>query len=1134
MESRTHYTIAGHKFNISLKDQLSNAAGLAIWAKDWIGDAVKASPEASVAWAGVCLMLPFLTNAKIADEANRNGFVYVTTRMKYYAGLEPLLSRLCEHQDVPDRLREAAQDAIVTLYQHVLDFQIRSVLRFYRNGFLNYVRDVTGHDGWKTNLEAIERLETSVRQDLTQMNRLVARQALDDLNTSANKSLEALGQFLALAHEHLQVAKAQREISQKLLQVEQDRDKQKLTKEEEECLQLFLLAAKDKDTTYEWYKSRIIARIENTCGWFLDHEHFRKWLGQASGPLLVSADPGCGKSVLAKYLVDHELPRHGATTICYFFFKDQDQNTVRQALCALLHQLLAQQPHLIRHAMTERQKMGENLVNSTESLWRIWQSSTEDDKCVSVTVVLDALDECLQDEFRNLIQKLQLQFQRGMEGHGRVKYLLTSRPYDEITSEFRELEEAYPYIRIPGEDESEVIGREIDHVVRYRVQRLAKEKGLSPAIASHLEKRLLGIQHRTYLWTYIVFDHLKLSGFKKTPRGIDTTIIDTLPENVSQAYEKILSKCQDDPVVRRILCIILAAREPLTVREMNIAANLTPEARSIGDVDLEDPADFKSRLRRWCGLFVSVHHDKVYFLHQTAREFLLKNVGKTQPVTAATQEPASQWRHSISMVAAHGVIADACIIYYSIADFDSKFDGFLADFYSKFDGFLAGFDSYSSWNLFSCYAAGNLCFHFEEAHASQSDISDIAQRMLWLCDYRCPKFRTWLDNYLSFRERDLSFLYTDSNPTTLMIASLLSLKNLVRCLLESGHVDVQARDQKGRTALFYAAGACSIAIMELLLEKGLDIEAKDEEGFTALSYVTTRVAEATNAVKLLLERGADPDTRLSHRAYSYPGERLLLHYAKWGPHNMIPVLIDKGANIHATDHRGRTTLSVLASCYTEYDGWDSEVTLSTMALLLRKGADIETRDDMGRTPLSHASYSRHKKTGYITHFMWVGAVIAFERATRLLLLENGDNINARDKQGRSALTHAILGGTSDTVKNLLDRGALIAPVDIEKLHSAMEDAVRHNKTWGMKFYGELEYMVDCFIEKLNDGKHREWVKLLSDIRTAMNHKLSWLRRTGSDTLRRRKRRKRRKRRPGVSRVWQYKLKFQGLRLVSRV
>lgn len=118
------------------------------------------------------------------------------------------------------------------------------------------------------------------------------------------------------------VVEAHRDIVQKQLEIQQDAVKQKLSDKQKECLQLFRLTESTKNVTYEWYKDRVEDRVEGTCMWFLEHDYFQEWLKQESGPLLVSADPGCGKSVLAKYLIDHALPR--SATICYFFFKDQD------------------------------------------------------------------------------------------------------------------------------------------------------------------------------------------------------------------------------------------------------------------------------------------------------------------------------------------------------------------------------------------------------------------------------------------------------------------------------------------------------------------------------------------------------------------------------------------------------------------------------------------------------------------------------------------------------------------------------------------------------------------------------------------------------------------------------------------
>jgi hypothetical protein len=127
-----------------------------------------------------------------------------------------------------------------------------------------------------------------------------------------------------------------------------------------------------------------------------------------------------------------------------------------------------------------------------------------------------------------------------------------------------------------------------------------------------------------------VFDYLRNFHFKKAPKGIVSTF-GALPKSVHQAYEQILSKSKDRRTVKKVLAIILAATRPLTLEEMSVAMEVDESTKSIDDLDLEQKNDFKSRLRSWCGLFVSVYHCRIYFLNQTAREFLLaKKVLSTQ------------------------------------------------------------------------------------------------------------------------------------------------------------------------------------------------------------------------------------------------------------------------------------------------------------------------------------------------------------------------------------------------------------------------------------------------------------------------------------------------------------------------
>ncbi|KAH6620872.1 ankyrin repeat protein [Chaetomium sp. MPI-SDFR-AT-0129] len=713
-ENKLKWTIAGHE--IAVGDRIAQAADLVRWAKDWIDLATRASPEASIAWAGISIVLPLLTNHRTAEQANREGFTYVTTRMRYYTAFEPEVFSLAQSGDGSGELMAEVTAHIAELYEKILEFQLRSVLRLYQSRCMGLARDAVGYDDWAGWHKKITGLETVVNQDLERINAFVARGKLEDLRKQSIQSLGDMQRLLATGQEHLQVAK-------ETLEIQTGIAKQSRTDKEERCHQLFRLTAGTKDVSYEWYKDRVEDRVKDTCQWFLEHENFKQWLEQGSGPLLVSADPGCGKSVLAKYLIDQVLPGSpNDASICYFFFKDQDQNTLSQALCALLHQLFTHKPLLIRHAMSKHAQDGRALVRNTASLWSILEDAIQDAQTGSVILVMDALDECLEPEFRDLARKLKQLHRstRQQQSHGKLRTLLTCRPYEGILAEFRDLVDDFPFIRIPGEDESDAISREVNLVVAHRVEQLAREKELGDDVKGRLKERLLGVKHRTYLWVYLVFDFLKESDFKRTMKGVDASLA-MVPENVNQAYEKILSKSHQTAMVRKALSIILVAGRPLTLSEMNIAVNTDTDASSPEALDLESEKDFQVRLRSWCGLFVSVYHGKIYFLHQTAREFLL---APSSPLTTAM--PDSHWRHSVTTRGAHQALAEICVTYlelFNSPDFSPS--GACADFLD--------------------YSANYWADHFREASFSGSN--SILRRGVSLYDPRLESFSKWYQIY---------------------------------------------------------------------------------------------------------------------------------------------------------------------------------------------------------------------------------------------------------------------------------------------------------------------------------------------------------------------------------------------------
>ena len=818
------------------------------------------------------------------------------------------------------------------------------------------------HESWAEMQGKIIDLETNVHKDFEQINALASTQALKNLNKEAQESRGNMQQLLSLAEEQLRAIKKHWDISSKQLQVQQEMAMKMFSQDEEKCHQLFRLTKDNKDETYEWYKNRVEDRVEGTCQWFLNHVNFQEWLRQDSGLLLVSADPGCGKSVLAKFLINCKLPR--SATICYFF-KDQDQNTIKQALCALLHQLFSHKPSLIRHAMPEYSKNGPSLANITTLLWDILEKAGTDVETGPVIFVLDALDECTESDFRDLISKLKRQFQKPKTQLGKAKFLLTSRPYGSIVFEFQKLVDAFPYIRIPGEDESETISQEVNCVITHQVNQPAKEKQLATEIKDHLQQKLLKIPHRTYLWVYLVFDYLRSQDFKKTKNGIESPIT-TLPESVNQAYNRILSKSKNDHIVRKALSIVLAANRPLTLAEMNIALNIDASSKSMEDLDLEIEEDFKGTLRSWCGLFISIYHGKVYFLHQTAREFLLESL------SSVNIPKYLYWHRSISMQEAHSVLAESCIVY---LDFLNSKDVGFSDQREMTYLYIYSY-------IFLDYSATNWAAHFREARIG-SDKS-IVRSVLRVCDpyskIRLLWFKIYWENIV-----DNTF---PNGLTTMMIASYFGHEVVVQLLLAKDGIDINAKDTRyHQTPLSWAARRGHEAVVQLLLAKdSIDVNAKDRSGRTPLSWAAGSGHEAV--VQLLLAKNS-----IDFNANDSSGRAPLSWAVENGHEAVILLLLAKySIDVNPKNSNDQTPLS-----WAVENGHEDVVQL----LLAKDSIDVNPKNSNDQTPLSWAAKNGH------------------EVVVQMLLAKDTVDVNTENSTSRTPLSWAAGNGHNAVVQQLL-------------------------------------------------------------------------------------------------------------------
>ncbi len=397
---------------------------------------------------------------------------------------------------------------------------------------------------------------------------------------------------------------------------------------EHDCLQSLWPTGID----YESQKNQNPPRVPDTCQWTLRNLKYLTWRDDKTKKLLwISADPGCGKSVLARCIIDEDLPQNlpntSSTQILYYFFKDTspEQRSATRAVSTILHQLFAARPQLIRHALPSYREIGAALSQTFPKLWSIFSAAVADPLTGDVFCVLDALDECNEQEQQTLTQAIQ----QILSSSSRLKILITSRPYFEIRYGFHELLEASSNIELAGNDESASVKKEIDLVIRHRVKELAKKSRLHPKVEAHLEKRLLRIEHRTYLWLRLIWEVVRKS-LSGTVSAMNK-LIDNLPVGIQESYEALLQRCDDPSFAKRALQIVLVAGRPLTLEEMDIALHVDEPTSSYVDLELEGSSRLQETLPSRCGLMISVIQSKVYFIHQTVKEFLVDNDGTGSP-----------------------------------------------------------------------------------------------------------------------------------------------------------------------------------------------------------------------------------------------------------------------------------------------------------------------------------------------------------------------------------------------------------------------------------------------------------------------------------------------------------------------
>jgi NACHT domain len=402
-----------------------------------------------------------------------------------------------------------------------------------------------------------------------------------------------------------------------------------MTDEDHRCLEDLLLTNPCHERT----------RIERTKGgllndsfcWILDNSEFQRWREDKRSQLLwIKGDAGKGKTMLMIGIINELLlhvARSGKSSVTevvsYFLCQGTDSrlNTATSVLRGMIYLLASQQPFLISHLRKEYDHAGRKLFEDSSAFYilsDIFEQMVQDPKLTAAYLIVDALDECEVGlpELLDLITKTVPQ-------SSCIKWIVSSRNRDDI-EQCLELDDSHT--RLSLELNAHHISHAVDVYVDHKVSRLVSlqnDKVLQEKVRYQMRQKSNG----TFLWVALVIGELR----RVLKRNM-LKVLEDIPSGLTLVYDRMMKHIQQLQGQHSRCCLLTLsamtlAYRPLHLHEINIVAGLQEEVTDLEDLE---------RIINMCGSFLTIRENYVYFIHQSAKDYLTGNA-------SALISPAGHW-----------------------------------------------------------------------------------------------------------------------------------------------------------------------------------------------------------------------------------------------------------------------------------------------------------------------------------------------------------------------------------------------------------------------------------------------------------------------------------------------------------
>lgn len=791
-----------------------------------------------------------------------------------------------------------------------------------------------------------------------------------------------------------------------------------------------------------------------TCKWLFENQAYLDWLDPSKieshhGFLWIKGKAGTGKSTLMKFALMNAKKKMKDEKIISFYFNargaDMEKCTTGMYRSLLL-QLFEQLPEL--QSVSYPLPMA---ATSEGYSWNIQQLKSLFEEAVhniiddTVICFIDALDECDEDEIRDMVSFFQHVGEFTTSDNIKFLVCFSSRHYPHISKE-----NALHLILEGQEGHNQDITNYLKSELKIGKSKLAED------IRASVQKKSAGI----FMWVILVVEILN----KEYDGGRIHMLrqrLDDIPEDLHQLFRDILTRDN----YRRdelLLCIqwLLFSRQPLTPEELYFAvlSGTGPESVDGWDVDEISMGDIKKFIlssSKGLAEITTSPSPTVQFIHESVKDFLLKEKGLKEICTDFGDEFKRE---------SHERLKHCCLQRLNRKVKNVKIPGPFHPFHKPSSSEAKHYrQQLQCKNPFLDYAVQNVFHHANAAEMDQNEQAIFFQTL---------NFDNWVTLHNIFERYETRQF--SRKITQLYVLAIHNAGNLIRyhpSKLSCFNIE------KGRYGLPVLAALVTNshdAIAAFLEAHAHAASSEDRPNAFILRQLYEQYLQDTNKRKwvsknfqfsrgegilsYLVEHGdaivisfwlnwTDVDVNLKNKL----GNTALMMAVQRGYEDVVNLLLKHHADIKAKNIKGQLPQHE-AAIY----GY-----VSIVKILLEAGADALARDVEDKSPLHYAAMKGHAD------------VVK-------MLIRTGVDVRKETRNGNSLLHLAAGEGHGAVVKVLLDAGADFKAKNKNgelPLHTAANARYHMEIRWSESRYIAVAELLLKDATSVNERDNRGWTPL---------------------------------------------------------